>query len=50
LYRLLALAAGDHGVALNDEALLQLAAHLDVQFVGATNGQACARSSWKGMM
>ncbi|MBM1187079.1 (d)CMP kinase [Pseudomonas lundensis] len=40
LYRLLALAARDHGVALNDETLLQqLAAHLDVQFVGATNGQ-----------
>ena len=39
LYRLLAFAAGNHGVALDNEALLStLAAHLDVQFVGATEG------------
>ena len=39
LYRLLAFAAGNHGVALDNEALLEkLAAHLDVQFVGATEG------------
>ncbi|MFJ2331789.1 (d)CMP kinase [Pseudomonas helleri] len=40
LYRLLAFAAVNHGVALDNEALLsQLAAHLDVQFVGATEGK-----------
>ena len=40
LYRLLAFAAGNHGVALDNEALLsKLAAHLDVQFVGATEGK-----------
>ena len=40
LYRLLALAARDHGVALDNEPLLsQLAEHLDVQFVGATDGK-----------
>ncbi|MFP3514991.1 (d)CMP kinase [Pseudomonas sp. SIMBA_077] len=40
LYRLLAFAAGNHGVALDNEALLStLAAHLDVQFVGATEGK-----------
>ena len=40
LYRLLAFAAGNHGVALDNEALLEkLAAHLDVQFVGATDGK-----------
>ncbi len=40
LYRLLAFAAGTHGVALDNEALLEkLAAHLDVQFVGATDGK-----------
>ena len=40
LYRLLAFAAGNHGVALENEALLEkLAAHLDVQFVGATDGK-----------
>ncbi|WP_322981967.1 (d)CMP kinase [Pseudomonas sp. C11] len=34
LYRLLAFAAGNHGIDLtNEEALKQLAAHLDVQFV-----------------
>ena len=38
LYRLLALAAGRHGIALDNEAALQaLAANLDVRFVaGAT--------------
>jgi cytidylate kinase len=36
LYRLLAFAAGNHGVALSNEASLQLlAAHLDVQFIAA---------------
>ncbi|MFJ7883307.1 (d)CMP kinase [Pseudomonas sp. NPDC096917] len=40
LYRLLAFAAVNHGVALDNEGLLsQLAAHLDVQFVGATEGK-----------
>lgn len=40
LYRLLAFAACNHGVALDNEGLLsQLAAHLDVQFVGATEGK-----------
>ncbi|MEB0203927.1 (d)CMP kinase [Pseudomonas sp. CCC3.1] len=40
LYRLLAFAAGKHSVALDNEQLLsQLAAHLDVQFVGATEGK-----------
>ncbi|WP_278941535.1 (d)CMP kinase [Pseudomonas helleri] len=40
LYRLLAFAAVNHGVAFDNEALLsQLAAHLDVQFVGATEGK-----------
>ena len=40
LYRLLAFAAANHGVALDNEPLLsKLAAHLDVQFVGATNGK-----------
>ncbi|NNB56432.1 (d)CMP kinase [Pseudomonas fragi] len=40
LYRLLAFAAGNHGVALDNEALLEkLAAHLDVQFIGATDGK-----------
>ncbi|WP_416423019.1 (d)CMP kinase [Pseudomonas sp. App30] len=40
LYRLLAFNAGNHGVALDNEALLaQLAAHLDVQFIAATEGQ-----------
>ncbi len=40
LYRLLAFAAGNHGVALDNEALLEkLAAHLDVQFLGATDGK-----------
>ncbi|ERI50943.1 (d)CMP kinase [Pseudomonas sp. AOB-7] len=35
LYRLLAFAAGNHGIDLtNEEALKQLAAHLDVQFTG----------------
>jgi cytidylate kinase len=35
LYRLLAFAAGNHGIDLtNEEALKQLAAHLDVQFIG----------------
>ncbi len=35
LYRLLAFAAGNHGIDLtNEEALKTLAAHLDVQFVG----------------
>ncbi|WP_426248073.1 (d)CMP kinase [Pseudomonas sp. TWR3-1-1] len=41
LYRLLALAARNHGVkvGVENEALLsQLARHLDVQFVGATEG------------
>ena len=40
LYRLLAFAAGNHGVALDNEALLEkLAAHRDVQFIGATDGK-----------
>ena len=40
LYRLLAFAARNHGVDLtNEEALKLLAAHLDVQFLAATNGQ-----------
>ncbi|MCU1754478.1 (d)CMP kinase [Pseudomonas helleri] len=40
LYRLLAFAAGNHGVELDNEELLsKLAAHLDVQFVGATEGK-----------
>ena len=40
LYRLLAFAAGNQGVALDNEALLEkLAAHLDVQFIGATDGK-----------
>ena len=40
LYRLLAFAAGNHGVALDNEALLEkMAAHLDVQFIGATDGK-----------
>jgi cytidylate kinase len=39
LYRLLALAAGRHGIALDNEAALQtLAANLDVQFVAAREG------------
>ncbi|MGE8311849.1 MAG: (d)CMP kinase, partial [Pseudomonas protegens] len=37
LYRLLAFAARNHGVDLtNEESLKLLAAHLDVQFLGAT--------------
>jgi cytidylate kinase len=40
LYRLLALAAGRHGIALDNEAALEaLAAHLDVRFVAAQAGQ-----------
>ncbi|WP_437881276.1 (d)CMP kinase [Pseudomonas sp. LRF_L74] len=40
LYRLLAFAAGNHGVDLtNEEALKVLAAHLDVQFIAATDGK-----------
>ena len=40
LYRLLALAASNHSVKLDNEATLaKMAAHLDVQFVGATDGQ-----------
>jgi len=40
LYRLLAFAAGNHGVDLtNEEAMKLLAAHLDVQFVAASGGQ-----------
>ena len=40
LYRLLAFAARNHGVDLtNEESLKLLAAHLDVQFVGATEGK-----------
>ncbi|WP_407315683.1 (d)CMP kinase [Pseudomonas sp. nanlin1] len=40
LYRLLAFAAANHGVALDNEELLKvLAAHLDVQFIAATEGQ-----------
>lgn len=40
LYRLLALAAGRHGIALANEAALEaLAAHLDVRFVAAQEGQ-----------
>ncbi|AYC33555.1 (d)CMP kinase [Pseudomonas cavernae] len=40
LYRLLAFAARNHGVDLtNEEALKVLAAHLDVQFIAAANGQ-----------
>ena len=39
LYRLLALAAGRHGIALDNEAALEtLAANLDVQFVAAQEG------------
>lgn len=41
LYRLLAFCAGNHGVDLADEASLELlAAHLDVQFVAATDDKA----------
>ncbi|KAF1053075.1 MAG: Cytidylate kinase [Stenotrophomonas maltophilia] len=40
LYRLLAFAAGNHGIDLtNEEGLLVLAAHLDVQFTHAKGGQ-----------
>jgi cytidylate kinase len=40
LYRLLALSARNHGVALtNEEGLKALAAHLDVQFVAGAPGQ-----------
>ncbi len=40
LYRLLAFAAANHGVDLTNEELLKaLAAHLDVQFIAATDGQ-----------
>ncbi|MDH0287789.1 (d)CMP kinase [Pseudomonas sp. GD04087] len=40
LYRLLAFAAGNHGIDLtNEEALKVLAAHLDVQFTHAKGGQ-----------
>jgi cytidylate kinase len=40
LYRLLAFAAGNHGVNLSNEASLKLlAAHLDVQFIAAADGQ-----------
>lgn len=39
LYRLLALAASNHSVKLDNEVTLaKMAAHLDVQFVGATDG------------
>lgn len=39
LYRLLAFAAGNHGVDLtNEEAMKLLAAHLDVQFIAAGGG------------
>ena len=39
LYRLLAFAAGNHGVDLtNEEAMKLLAAHLDVQFIAADEG------------
>ena len=41
LYRLLAFAAGNHGVDLSNEASLKLlAAHLDVQFIAAHDGKA----------
>ena len=40
LYRLLAFAARNHGVDLtNEEAMKVLAAHLDVQFIAAAQGQ-----------
>ena len=40
LYRLLAYAAGNHGVDLSNEAsLMVMAAHLDVQFIAAADGQ-----------
>jgi cytidylate kinase len=40
LYRLLAFAAGNHGVDLSNEASLKvLAAHLDVQFIAAADGK-----------
>lgn len=40
LYRLLALAAQNHAIALDNEAaLITLAAHLDVQFESSDNGQ-----------
>ena len=40
LYRLLAFAARNHAIALNNEAALKtLAAHLDVQFLAEINGQ-----------
>ena len=40
LYRLLAFAARNHAIALNNEAALKtLAAHLDVQFLAEANGQ-----------
>jgi cytidylate kinase len=39
LYRLLAYAAGNHGVDLSNEAsLMVMAAHLDVQFIAAADG------------
>ena len=40
LYRLLAFAAGNHGIDLtNEEGLKTLAAHPDVQFIAGANGQ-----------
>ena len=40
LYRLLAFAAGNHGIDLtNEEGLKTLAAHLDVKFIAGANGQ-----------
>ncbi|SEN05927.1 cytidylate kinase [Pseudomonas sp. ok272] len=40
LYRLLAFAATNHGVGMaNEELLVKLAAHLDVQFIGAEPGK-----------
>ena len=49
LYRLVALAAGRHGVALEDEAeLAALAAHLDVQFGAAPDDPAADRILLEG--
>ena len=49
LYRLVALAAGRHSVALEDEAeLAALAAHLDVQFGAAPDDPAADRILLEG--
>lgn len=49
LYRLLALAAGRHGIGLDNETALEtLAANLDVQFVAAQEGLHCQRILLEG--